>query len=182
MRSSAPARDPRPPRSCIRRKQRSARECCLRCDWAAPRTRRWLPLRPGSSGGEDAVLGIRAGWRLALESLGGPHDRVAARRRGTPSFAGHDAGIPRRSTAAQRGRSLPGRPATVEEIVAVMRAAGDTATRPSPARSLLCCRERGCASMGRSRSARRTLTAAGELVRRGKGGGRRRLSRPRVHL
>jgi site-specific recombinase XerD len=46
---------------------------------------------------------------------------------GRPSFASHDAGIPRRSTAAGQRRSLPADPPTVEEIVAVMRAAGESA-------------------------------------------------------
>jgi site-specific recombinase XerD len=41
------------------------------------------------------------------------------------SIAGDDAGIPRRSRSGQQGSALPGRPAKVEEVIAIMRAAGD---------------------------------------------------------
>src|SRR4051812_30748211 len=72
-------------------------------------------------------------------TAGPPSEKLAARYRARGAFmtellldagrssaiAGDDAGIPRRPPAAQQRRRYPADPPTVEEIVAVMRAAGD---------------------------------------------------------
>jgi hypothetical protein len=56
---------------------------------------------------------------------------AAGRRRSPATMPGYHAGRPPRNN----GVRYPADPPTVEEIVAVMRAAGDTPTRPSPARA-----------------------------------------------
>ena len=55
------------------------------------------------------------------------HVRATARPRRPTSITGDDAGIPRGSPAAYKGLRYPADPPKVEEIIAVMRAAGDGA-------------------------------------------------------
>jgi site-specific recombinase XerD len=47
-------------------------------------------------------------------------------RRWPSSLSGDDAGPPRRAIAQEQGHAIPGRPTTIDEIVAVMRQAGDS--------------------------------------------------------
>src|SRR4051794_2118708 len=68
--------------------------------------------------GSDAKLGWSSSPRRG-------HVGAAVRCRRASSLAGDDAGIPCRPRAAQKGFRYPADPPTVEEIVSVMRGAGD---------------------------------------------------------
>jgi integrase len=64
---------------------------------------------------------------VSLSRLRRRDERSAARCCGSPEVTGHDAGVPRRRRPRNNGIRDPADPPTVEEIVAVMRAAGDSA-------------------------------------------------------
>ncbi len=81
------------------------------------------PIEPGRAGAAS-VGGGR--WSRQLSSRGGRHGvhSVAGSRRAA-SVTGDDVHVPPRRVAGQQGLRYPPDPPTVEEIVAVMRAAGD---------------------------------------------------------
>ena len=100
--------------------------------------------------------------------------RTTARCRRPSSLASDDARFPRRAPAAQQGLRYPADPPTVEEIVAVMRAAGDTA-RPPPAGLIVVLWRAGLRIGEALALAESDLDGrrGSVLVRRGKGGRRR---------
>jgi integrase len=124
-------------------------------------------------------VGRRASFREARGSLSSPrsgHDRAAPRRRRPSAIADDDAGIPAGRPPHNKGHRYPADPPTVEEIVAVMRAARDGRRNG--------CRLRGpIVGLGRAGVRIHEALALNEpdldhprgalLVRRGKGGHRR---------
>jgi integrase len=85
------------------------------------RRRRPLPRGPAVSRKTDADSRVRS------TSPRRGHVRASARSCRSTSIAGNDAGIPRRPAPGNKGVRYPTDPPKVEEIIAVMRTAGDGA-------------------------------------------------------
>jgi hypothetical protein len=77
---------------------------------------------------------------------------AAGRRRSPATFPGHRAGY----SPGNKGRVYPAEPPRVEEIIAVMRAAGETVHGARVRALVVTCGARDCGSTRRSRSQRLT--------------------------
>jgi hypothetical protein len=91
--------------------------------WTAARCRK--RLRGGRAGSAARRLAPKS--RVSSPGPRREHVRASARPRRSTSIAGDVAGIPRRRSTGKQGLRYPADPPKVEEIVGVMRSAGDDA-------------------------------------------------------
>jgi len=120
-----------------------------------------MGLVSASQGGHDGTRPIRRGWSSPL--------------------AGHDAGFHRGCSPRNKGLRYPADPPTIEEIIAVMRAAGDSANG-ARLRALIVILWRAGLRIGEALDLAETDLARGRgsvLVRNGKGGRRREVGMDR---
>jgi site-specific recombinase XerC len=131
-----------------------------------------------------ACSSVGADTRVRSRARGSGHVHVDARSRWSTTFASHDARIPHRPTAGQQGPSLPADPPKVEEIIAVMRAAGD-GRHGRRLRALIVILWRAGLRIQEALALTEGDLDQGRgalLVRRGKGGRRREVGNGRVGL
>src|SRR5215217_2758795 len=93
--------------------------------WSAARTRSRASEPPSYAAVTVRRRAARRGASVGFRYPRRGHVRADARCRRPPSLTGHAAGVPRRPAAAQQRDALPADPPTIEEIVSVMRHAGD---------------------------------------------------------
>ena len=105
---------------------RATRRSSVRAAAAAQGRPRVAPVTTQDSGPTGSETRAWSQGRCGIRRPRRGHVRAAAPCRRPPSLARHAAGIPRRKAAAQQGDALPADPPTIEEIVTVMRQAGDS--------------------------------------------------------